>query len=285
MTRRTPTPNRDRAIQQLALLRPTAGYRDGDTLRLNLCGEIGETNRSGEGIYAIAVEAVLARHRSAHRIECRINSPGGYVREAEKIYSLLRSDGRFVRTIAGNTCASAAVLILAAGNFRQAKPTSRLLLHRAAISAGTGRWTADRHKASARALDDCDRKIVALLTERTRATPEQIRAEISSESPMSIAMARRWGLIDCLEGEELLMGGNYYAFPPDTPRAVAKMLAPRLADMQAMMRGKRPADLRGIGTMMGHVVESRTCRDAIIVSTNRGAGLPSSVRVARARDG
>jgi ATP-dependent protease ClpP protease subunit len=112
----------------------------------------------GGGIFASAVEAALIRSRGVRRVECRINSPGGALKDALSIFDMLRAGPfDFIHTIAEDVCASAATLILLAGDFRQAAShKSAFLLHRASISPPAGtlnqRWTSKKHQAYAARL-------------------------------------------------------------------------------------------------------------------------------------
>ena len=117
-------------------------------------------------------------------------------------------------------CDSAATLILMAGDFRQAASVeTHLLLHCADIDPDAEyrnrppRWTAERHLSSARAIKKWDRKLVNMYAERATASANFFERELQTETRLPIAIARSWGVIHCLVGEETWRNGRPYYWP------------------------------------------------------------------------
>ncbi|MER8489332.1 ATP-dependent Clp protease proteolytic subunit [Mesorhizobium australicum] len=179
----------------------------GDTLWMDLEGPIGEIDRRiGRGIFAADVEAVLAGNAAVKFIQVQIDSPGGHAGQAVRIHQALRKHRAHVTVTAGETCASGASVVLAAGDLRMCYRHTKLLLHAVSNDAPANakrRWTAAEHVALAEHLRAFDKQMVDIYAsaagEGSRAHFER---EIKNEAPLPVGVAIAWGLIDCLAGEE-----------------------------------------------------------------------------------
>jgi ATP-dependent protease ClpP protease subunit len=193
-------------IQQLARYRPPVGYRDGMTLKLRLKGPICDVDRNGAGIYAVAVEAALIRSRGVKFIECKIDSEGGSVHEAQLIHDMLVHSDCEVHTIAGDVCASAAMVVFLAGDFRQAESArTRLLMHCAEIAPADRtlpRWTAQKHMAIAHSLQVRNHEVIDIYARRTGVARSMFEREMSTENPLPLGIAQSWRIVHCIVGEE-----------------------------------------------------------------------------------
>lgn len=181
--------------------------RIGCDLFLNIRGLILGAAGTEKGIKLQDVERALADNRRADRIFVRIDSEGGSVDAAEGIRSALRHHGAYVTAIADEVCASAATLILMAGDFRLAAPGSLILLHQASVDAST-RWTADQHRRVAQKLDRANAVLTAAYARTTGKPLGEFRKEIANERPMPLSRARSLNVIHCLEGEERWIAGR-----------------------------------------------------------------------------
>jgi ATP-dependent protease ClpP protease subunit len=172
---------------------PSVGYcnRDGDKLRINLRGKVG--HHDGSNIHPTAIEALLARHRDISRITVSIDSPGGWLKDGIAIHDMLRDHKACVQTIAGAECSSAASVILMAGSFRQAHQHSNIVLHlgvRDVVDDGK-RWTADRHRRVATALDKSDRTMIDIYKRAgVGVSSELLKAELANDQALPIGIAR-----------------------------------------------------------------------------------------------
>lgn len=207
-------PRRTRAVQIIASMCPPIGIsRRAETLYIELEGEVGSAH-DGKGIFAAPIEVALRRHASASHVEVTINSLGGFVDEAFRIYKVLRAAGEtaHLTTVAGRVCASAATIVLMAGELRLAESAgSRILLHQAEVvprSKG-GRWTADQHARAAQRIRSTNEKIVALFAERC-GNRRFFEREFASESPLPLWLAKAQNVVHCIAGEERWQAGRPY---------------------------------------------------------------------------
>jgi ATP-dependent protease ClpP protease subunit len=158
-----------------------------------------EPDESGAGIYPSDVAGVLASVRHARTLILGIESPGGLMRDAKKIYALIRSHPAPYKSAVVRIAASAAWHLVLACDRRFAEADATLLIHRAAIDrTGSGRrWTAAKHQATAEHLESRDDEIAKFYAWRTgrKVSAEWFRREMRSENQMPLATALECGLI------------------------------------------------------------------------------------------
>lgn len=188
--------------------------RSNGDLLLNLNGEVGKYDaRARSGILATHVEAVLRRHPRAANVEVTINSPGGDLPSAVRLYHLLRSHPAHVTAIADDVCSSSATVILMAGDFRQAWSDAKLLFHAPEInpvhSQASERWTLAKYNRIAKRLAAAEKEIIEIYAERT-GNREFFAREIKNEAHLPLAIAKAHGAIHCLVGEETWIAGRPY---------------------------------------------------------------------------
>lgn len=165
------------------------------------------------GFDATMVKAALESHRSAEFVEVDITSDGGSTKEAFAIYSALKDHPGYVVTRADKVCASAATIVLAAGNHREAYPGTKLLLHRAEIvPPSRSRWTASLHLRRAESLKRTDAKILDIYAACAPAARELFQREMDTESFLPLGVAKSWGLIHCMAGEARWIAGRPYTY-------------------------------------------------------------------------
>jgi ATP-dependent protease ClpP protease subunit len=175
------------------------------TIFLDIIGEIGRAHP--HGVRATEVEEILAKHPRAKKVECWIDSPGGSLVEAKRMYSALRRHGAEVTTIAADHCASAATLVLMAGSLRLAMPNSEIVLHGAEVSpqsedcSPSMRWTASKYRKRSEMLKRADDEVVAIYASRTGRSPKLFEREMDTESRMPLGIARSFGFFHSLVGE------------------------------------------------------------------------------------
>jgi ATP-dependent protease ClpP protease subunit len=216
MAKRKHRPNRLSALRTLGRM---YGERyQGRRVTLNIDRRIG--GESPRGITALEIEARLAVQGTIEEINLLIDSPGGSVDEARKIYKLLREYSPWVNAMVTGRCASAAVTVLLAADWREAKPRAQILIHEAEIditalpAETTGkRWIAARHRAIAELLDKTTREKLELYSKRTSTPIDVLKRELANpdDRSMSLNRALALGFIHAREGETRWIAGRPYA--------------------------------------------------------------------------
>jgi ATP-dependent protease ClpP protease subunit len=183
---------------------------EGTTLNLTLRGSVRFDDEREPGIHRYPVEAALCRYRYAAYVAVDIESNGGCVECADAIFAALRGHPGYKITNARRACASAAMTILLAGDFRTAEPGTKFLAHQISTRDGAGqaRWTASEHRAMARSLEKSNQKLVSHYAERTGRDARLFAGEIEHERPMTVQRARELGFIHCLAGQERWINGR-----------------------------------------------------------------------------
>lgn len=183
--------------------------RVGDTLQLTLNGLVGDNHP--HGFSSRQVKTALNAHPKVDFIHVDINSDGGSTNEAFAIHAALKAHHAYVVTRADGTCASAATIVLAAGDHREAYAGAKLLLHRAEIvPPRDGRWTASAHMHRAQSLKRTDARILDVYASCAPGMRSHFEREIESETYLPLGIAKAWGLINCLAGEARWIAGRPY---------------------------------------------------------------------------
>lgn len=261
-------PNRVRAILALGRDVPHIHRAVGSDLFIKIKGQIvgaGADLPAEGGVGWLQVAYALNAHRSASRIFVHITSQGGSLQAADRIRESLREHGAYVTAVADGVCASAATMVLMAGDFRMASPGTRLLLHQASIEPD-GRWTSGVHRRVAAALDVANSKLVTAYAEVSGKMPREFEKEIGNENPMSLTRARHLNLIHCMEGEERWIGGRpYFTGSPEN------FVSSRIRDHQAM---REQAWKSGPSSLIGTMAFSRLALEIAqrVGDRNRGGG-------------
>jgi ATP-dependent protease ClpP protease subunit len=138
-----------------------------DVRRIDIHGAI--DRRGPVNVESVRRQLRLDDARIPDRVHLSIDSCGGDVAEAERIFSLLRALPCSVEAIVGARCESAAIDILLAADLRICRPCSRFLLHASAATMldSDVRLTADRLEARAASLRRADAHIADILFLRT----------------------------------------------------------------------------------------------------------------------
>lgn len=131
------------------------------------------------------------------RIDVRINSPGGDVWDGLAIYNSLRDHPATVTTYVDGLAASAASIIVQAGDRRVAAKASELMIHEAwGLVVGNA---ADMRDAADR-LDQASGVIAGVYADRAGGTIDGWREAMRSESWYTGAEAADAGLVDEVAG-------------------------------------------------------------------------------------
>jgi ATP-dependent protease ClpP protease subunit len=129
-------------------------------LRLKLAGPIGRRTSNDRGIMPWQLRAQIDANPHVRTIQVELDSDGGRLSAAEEIHDMLVSAGKHVTVRVVGQCSSAAILILLAGQYREAVASARFLIHGVATAMPPERWTAESHRRQAEALEETDREIV-----------------------------------------------------------------------------------------------------------------------------
>lgn len=139
---------------------------------------------------------VLESLDSDREIIMYINSPGGSFTSMTAIYDTMQYIRPHVQTICLGQAASAAAVLLAAGQpgKRLALPNSRILIHQPATEGVYGQVSdleiqANEIGRMRTALED-------ILSRHSNRTPEQVRADIDRDKILTAEEAKEYGLID-----------------------------------------------------------------------------------------
>lgn len=213
---KTDRPNRQRALQAVGQMMGQAlSYSRKGTLPIN--GVIKDQT-------ARHVQAFLALHPRAEEITVEIDSIGGSPTAARKIYDELRAHGAWINCIVEEKCASAAVTVLLAGDWREAEPHAQILIHECNIDHGAlaslqedGRSTATILRQIANKMVDHDRKHLKLYALRTSTPIDVLERAIRNpdDKPMSLARAQGLGFIHAIAGQTIYRQGRPYVWPND----------------------------------------------------------------------
>lgn len=155
---------------------------------------IGEDFWSGGGITAKSVAAQL-RAIGDRPVEVQINSPGGDMFEGIAIFNVLREHPQEITVKVMGMAASAASIIVMAGDRVEISPTSFIMIHNCSVVA----W-GNRHDL-AKVVDDMeafDQGMVAAYVARTSQSATEIAAWMNKETYMNGPTAIERGFADAL---------------------------------------------------------------------------------------
>lgn len=131
------------------------------------------------------------------QIDVRINSPGGEVWDGLAIYNALRDHPANVTTHVDGIAASAASIILQAGDNRLAAKASQVMIH---DGWGLVVGGAEDMRAMADLLDQTNGMLAGIYADRAGGTPEDWRAAMQAETWYTGSEAAAAGLVDAVDG-------------------------------------------------------------------------------------
>ncbi len=169
-------------------------------------------------IRAIDVMASLAEIADPDKVVVRLNSPGGSVIEGLAIYNALKADPRSIEIHDDAMAASAASVVMMAGDDIVMAENASIMIHDPWLVAMGG---SGRH---ARAADEIDRQkaiILNIYAQRSGQDPDAIAAMMTAETYMSATDAVANGFADRVD-QPLAVA----ACEKLDPKALARFLAP-----------------------------------------------------------
>jgi ATP-dependent Clp protease, protease subunit len=129
-----------------------------------------------------------------------INSPGGSFTAMTAIYDTMQYIQPTVRTVCLGQAASAAAVLLAAGNpgSRLALPNSRIIIHQPATEGGYGQ--SSDIEIQAREILRMRSQLEDMLARHSHRTVEQVRKDIDRDKILTADEAKEYGLVDDVIG-------------------------------------------------------------------------------------
>jgi ATP-dependent Clp protease protease subunit len=129
-----------------------------------------------------------------------INSPGGSFTAMTAIYDTMQYIQPTVRTVCLGQAASAAAVLLAAGNpgSRLALPNSRIIIHQPATEGGYGQ--SSDIEIQAREILRMRSQLEDMLARHSNRTVEQVRKDIDRDKILTAEEAKVYGLVDDVIG-------------------------------------------------------------------------------------
>ena len=121
--------------------------------------------------YADFQAAFRQLENTTKQCNVRINCVGGSIMEGLAIYDMMRASAMRVTTIVEGMAASMGGIIALAGDERLIYPNASFMIHRAAGWCG---GDADSIRAYANQVEQFEKRIKDILTERTGMTPQQV---------------------------------------------------------------------------------------------------------------
>lgn len=194
-----PASTRGQLLRRAAALHDLALPPDARWLMIDVFGPIGSRTADGRGITALEVEAAIAANPQVRSIIVRIDSNGGSVAQSERMHDALRGAGKHVTCRVVGQCASAAIDVLLAGDYREACPNARFLIHSAATVDAGERRTAAWHEAAAAHCAELDSRLAKRLCARCGNFPKFWQRLIETEIEITADEAlHRYLLIDSI---------------------------------------------------------------------------------------
>lgn len=154
------------------------------------------------GYAATAPRDIYAALKKAGKepVTVRINSYGGDVWSGSEIYTTLREHEPGVTTVVTGLAASAASIILMAGNTVRASPTAEIMIHNPSSSARGDHRVMEQ---AAKSLRNTREAIVNAYELKTGISRTRIRSMLNAETWMTAQSAQEMGFVD-----EILFDGD-----------------------------------------------------------------------------
>jgi ATP-dependent Clp protease protease subunit len=222
---------------------------------LVLYGEISEASWFGDEVTPAQFNADLKALGDANELLVRLNSPGGDVFAAQAIYTMLRQHPARVTMRVDGLAASAATIILMAGDRIQMPANAMLMVHNPwTVAAGDANGLRDM----ADTLDTVRETMLAVYTARTGQTVEQITELLDAETWLTAEKAAALGFADevlsLVRVDAKLRGENLWQvngtlcdlsamksqplallYEPEPPASGAEGIPPAVADVDAAL--------------------------------------------------
>lgn len=211
---------------------------------LLLYGDVGDMWGDGSGFSAKEVIEALAEHGEGP-LTVRINSGGGYVKDGVSIYNSLKAHAGKITTSCDGIAASAASVILMAGEDRIVREGSLVMIHDpAAITVGDAR----DHEQTAAVLNKIGDQIAGIYAGATGESAEEMRRMMLAETWLDAEEAETFGFANKKDDEAKAVAAARFDYAlyqrapetlkaaqrarPEAPAAVAALSAASAAHHQ-----------------------------------------------------
>lgn len=167
---------------------------NGSVAEILLFGDI------GEGECSVSEVSLMLKSipKSTREIVVRIHSDGGDVFQGIAIYNLLRGHGASIKTVNEGYAASAASYIFMAGDIREMKPASQLMIHEPEVGF-MGR--AEAVITVAESIAKTRSAVADVYASRSGQSVESVRKMMADETYMSAAEAVKLGFATAVSTE------------------------------------------------------------------------------------
>lgn len=218
------------------------------------------------GYAATAPKDIYAVLKKAGKepVTVRINSYGGDVWSGSEIYTALREHEAGVTTLVTGLAASAASIILMAGNTVRASPTAEIMIHNPSSRASGDHRDMEQ---AAKSLKNTREAIVNAYELKTGIARTSLRSMLNAETWMTAQSAKEMGFVDeILFDEEGKLNNDAPAIEENTAgNAVAKAAAfsmPSCAELRARYAvwNEVTPGARDIDEARAMLAESRTAK-------------------------
>ena len=174
---------------------PVKMQSNGEVLDVWVYGEIGGW---WDGVDALEVNQAIAEHKGSELV-VHVNSQGGSVFDGISMFNAIERFSGKSTVINEGFAASAASLVLQAGDERIVEKGSQTMIHKA-WTVGIG--NADELRELAAVLDGIDEELIALYADKSGETPEALAELLAAETWMGPQAAINSGFADRLGGSE-----------------------------------------------------------------------------------
>jgi len=168
-----------------------------DEVDLTVYGYITESAWWDDEAGATQFRAELDAHKTAKRINVRINSGGGEVFAGVAIYAMLVSHPAEVRVTVEGLAGSSASLIAMAGHVTMALGSMIMIHNPATFAMGE----ADEMRKAAEMLDQVRAGMLSIYADKTGKTPDELRDLLDAETWLTAEEAVEQGFADAIAGE------------------------------------------------------------------------------------
>lgn len=180
-----------------------------NTAEVNLYGEVVKnrptdwwTGEKRDGLYIVEKEFLedIERLETYDAVTFRINSVGGDADAGIAIYNRIRDMDTRITTIVDGLAASAASIIYMAGDKREARTGSQIMIHETSVGIA-GYYNAEELKKMQKMLDGYDNALASIYAERAGIDKSTVRRMLKATEWMSAEDAVEKGFADEVTGE------------------------------------------------------------------------------------
>lgn len=206
------------------------------------------------------IQSFLDYYKEDPKIDVELHSCGGSCIEGYAIYDALRVSGKEISCTVVGTCASMATVILLAAPLerRTMYPNARLLIHNPHFASFEGMATIEKLEEAASRLKDEKERMMAIYTERTGKSREELEAQMATDDWFGSERAMELGFVSSV-----------------VPMASAKSDKPSINQKKESMKGQKPSvaeAFKMLGVALG-ITKGDAEAVALTITTSTGEEL------------